>query len=244
MSVTFCTPFWESCTPFTASSNGWCVILKPLMLGLSCTANATPASGPRPLARSAPDVGKSLAMTISPLTASPPPDEHAMAIIATRSSEAPWSTDVRAKGAKTTARAAVTCRSRMRLLLIVALAFVGCGPAAIPRPSASLPAACGASHGGSRTAPTQLRFVEASDTQVVLTFGASSASNDFDVPAFRLEPLEGTTAPRAYRLRIDGTSSLNPDGTSSYGGLRTIEPGGRTVRGITFVDEAAAAMSF
>src|SRR5439155_1603502 len=34
---------------------------------------ATPASGPRPLARSAPDVGKLLAMMISPLSPPPPP---------------------------------------------------------------------------------------------------------------------------------------------------------------------------
>jgi hypothetical protein len=132
----------------------------------------------------------------------------------------------------------------MRPLLILALILAGCGPAAFRPPSASLPTTCGGSHGGSGTAQTQLRFVEASDTQVVLTFGASSASNDFDVPAFSLEPLEGTTAPRAYRLRISGTSSLNPDGTPSYRGLGTIEPGGRTVRGITFVDDAARSMTF
>ena len=86
MSVKFCAPFCGSCTPFTASSYGLCVILKPLMLPLSWTAYATPASGPRPLARSAPDVGKLLAMMISPLSAPPPLDgaacPHAAATIA------------------------------------------------------------------------------------------------------------------------------------------------------------------
>jgi len=135
-------------------------------------------------------------------------------------------------------------RSPMRALLVLAVVLAGCGPAAIRPPTASLPTTCGASRGGSSTAQTQLRFVEASDTQVVLTFGASGASNDFDVPAFSLDPLEGTTAPRAYRLRVSGTSSVNPDGSPSYTGPKTIEPGGRTVRGITFADETARAMSF
>src|SRR5437879_861181 len=56
------------------------------MLPLSWTAYATPASGPRPLARSAPEVGKLLAMMISPLSAPPPPAgadcPHAAATIA------------------------------------------------------------------------------------------------------------------------------------------------------------------
>jgi len=110
--------------------------------------------------------------------------------------------------------------------------------------SAPLPTACGESRGGRASAQTQLRFVEATDTQVVLTFGASSESNDFDVPAFTLEPLDGTSAARSYRLRVSGTSTLNPDGTPSYSGLRAIEPGRRTVRGITFVDESSRAMTF
>src|SRR2546428_498683 len=42
------------------------------MVGLGWTACAPPASGPRPLARSAPDVGKLLAMMISPLSPAPP----------------------------------------------------------------------------------------------------------------------------------------------------------------------------
>src|SRR5713101_7169649 len=56
------------------------------MLPLSWIAYATPASGPRPLARSAPEVGKLLAMMISPLSAPPPPAgadcPHAAATIA------------------------------------------------------------------------------------------------------------------------------------------------------------------
>ncbi|MEP6693570.1 MAG: hypothetical protein ABJB39_02900 [Chloroflexota bacterium] len=113
-----------------------------------------------------------------------------------------------------------------------------------PTPSAKLPLTCGAASGGLAGAETQLRFVEASDTQIVLTFGASAASNVFDVPAFELIPLEGTSARRAYRLRVNGTSTLNPDGTPSYRGLKGLEPGGRTVRGITLIDETSRVMLF
>jgi hypothetical protein len=116
--------------------------------------------------------------------------------------------------------------------------------ACAPGSTTKLPVSCDSASGGRAGAETQLRFVEATDTQVVLTFGASSASNDFAVPAFALELLEGSNAPRSYRLRVNGTSSLNPDGTSSYTGLKTVEPGGRTVRNISFVDETARQMLF
>ena len=35
MSAKFCAPFWGSCTPFTESSYGLCVILNPLIVALS-----------------------------------------------------------------------------------------------------------------------------------------------------------------------------------------------------------------
>jgi hypothetical protein len=124
--------------------------------------------------------------------------------------------------------------------LLLAAALVACSTP----PIGALPVTCDASQGGRAGTQTQLRFVEATDNQVVLTFGASSESNDFDVPAFTLEQLDGTTAPRAYRLRVNGTSTLNPDGTASYTGLKVIEPGSNTVRGIAFVDEARRAMTF
>jgi len=111
-------------------------------------------------------------------------------------------------------------------------------------PTAKLPVTCGTTTAGRQGAETQLRFVEASDTQIVLTFGASSASNVFDVPAFELVPLEGAGAPRAYRLRVSGASTLNPDGTKSYNGLNGLEPGGRTVRAINLIDESARVVTF
>jgi hypothetical protein len=132
------------------------------------------------------------------------------------------------------------CARAARGALVLMLLVTACAPA----PSAKPPVTCDATSGGHAGAETQLRFVEATDTQVVLTFGASAASNDFDVPAFALELLEGSNAPRSYRLRVDGTSSRNPDGTSSYTGQRTIEPGGRTVRNISFVDDTARQMIF
>jgi hypothetical protein len=128
----------------------------------------------------------------------------------------------------------------MRVALSLLLLVTACAPAG----TTQLPVSCDGTSGGQALAETQLRFVEASDTQIVLTFGASSASNDFGVPAFTLELLEGANAPRSYRLRVKGTSSQNPDGTSSYTGLRTIEPGGRTVRNISFVNETAREMLF
>lgn len=130
----------------------------------------------------------------------------------------------------------------MRVALAVTLLFflAACAPV----PTTALPVWCDGAAGGQAGAETQLRFVEANDTQVVLTFGASAASNDFGVPAFELVPLEGSNAPRSYRLRVKGSSTLNPDGTASYTGPRTIEPGGRTVRNISFVDETARVVVF
>lgn len=128
----------------------------------------------------------------------------------------------------------------LRWLLLIAVLLAACAPT----PTVKLPVTCGTTMGGRAGAQTQLRFVEASDTQIVLTFGASAESNLFDVPAFELVPLEGSGAPRAYRLRVSGTSTLNPDGTKSYHGLDALEPGGHSVRGITFVDESDRAMTF
>jgi hypothetical protein len=132
--------------------------------------------------------------------------------------------------------ATVYARAALALLLLV----TACAPA----PTATLPVSCDAASDGQAGVETQLRFVEATDTQVVLTFGASAASTDFGVPAFALELLEGSNAPRSYRLRVRGTSSLNPDGSSSYTGLKTVEPGGRTVRNISLVSESARQMQF
>jgi hypothetical protein len=130
----------------------------------------------------------------------------------------------------------------MRQLLLIAALVAACAPA----PTARLPVTCGPTTGGRAGAETQLRFVEANDTQIVLTFGASSASNVFDVPAFELIPLEGAGAPRAYRLRVSGASTVNPDGngTKSYNGLSALEPGGRTVRAINLIDESARVVTF
>src|SRR6266545_6549810 len=63
-------------------------------------------------------------------------------------------------------------------LMSVAALLAACAPT----PNAALPVSCGATTGGRAGAETQLRFVEANDTEIVLTFGASSASNVFDVP--------------------------------------------------------------
>jgi hypothetical protein len=125
-------------------------------------------------------------------------------------------------------------------ILAITIVLTACAPI----PTAKLPVACGTTTGGHAGAETQLRFIEASDTEIVLTFGASSASNAFDVPAFELTPLEGAGATRAYRLRVSGTSTLNPDGTKSYHGLNGLEPGGRSVRAINLIDEYARVVTF
>jgi hypothetical protein len=127
-----------------------------------------------------------------------------------------------------------------RGLAIVLVLLASCAPT----PASKLPLTCGATTGGHAGAETQLRFVEASDTEIVLTFGASAESNVFDVPAFELIPLEGAGAARAYRLRVTGASTLNPDGTASYRGLKGLEPGGRTVRAINLIDESARVVTF
>lgn len=127
-----------------------------------------------------------------------------------------------------------------RGLVIIVLLVAACAPT----PTSKLPVACETTTGGHAGAETQLRFVDASDSQIVLTFGASSASNDFDVPAFELTPLEGAGAPRAYSLRVSGTSTVNPDATPSYRGLKGLEPGGRTVRAVNLIDESARVVTF
>lgn len=139
----------------------------------------------------------------------------------------------------------------MRWAAVAALLASSCGalvvPSASPVPSltaAPLPTSCDGARGGHAGAETQLRFLEATDNQIVLTFGPSAESNVFDVPAFTLEPLEGTSAPRAYRLRVNGASSVNPDGTPSYDGLKDLEPGSRTVRALHFIDESRRTLSF
>lgn len=128
----------------------------------------------------------------------------------------------------------------VRELLVFSILIAACTPA----PTATLPVVCGTTTGGEAGTETQLRFIDASDTQIVLTFGPSSASNAFAAPAFELAPLEGTSARRAYRLRVTGTSTLNPDGTESYVGLNRIEPGGHTVRGVTLIDESERVVTF
>src|SRR5207249_2541527 len=128
----------------------------------------------------------------------------------------------------------------LRRVLVLLLLAVSCAPP----PTTQLPVTCGATHGGHPGAETQLRFVEATETEIVLTFGASSASNVFDVPAFELTPLEGAGSPRAYRLKVSGSSTLNPDGTASYRGLKGLEPGGRTARAIDLIDESARVVTF
>src|SRR5437016_14623842 len=54
------------------------------MIEYSLTAHAALATEPRPIVRSAPDVGKSLAMMISPLFAPPPPAGAWLQAAATR----------------------------------------------------------------------------------------------------------------------------------------------------------------
>src|SRR5438093_67675 len=55
--------------------------------------------------------------------------------------------------------------------ILIVLVVVACAPT----PTAKLPVTCGATAGGHAGAETQLRFVEASDTEIVLTFNGESA---------------------------------------------------------------------
>ena len=71
--------------------------------------------------------------------------------------------------------APVTYRMPMRTLLVAILVLLA---ACTPTPTAKLPLTCGATTGGHAGAETQLRFVEASDSEIVLTFGAGALSLD------------------------------------------------------------------
>ena len=57
------------------------------------------------------------------------------------------------------------CARQTRVALAVLLLLTACALAA----TSTLPVSCGATSGGQAGAETQLRFVEASDTQIVLT---------------------------------------------------------------------------
>src|SRR5437764_13165742 len=70
---TFWAPLVGSCLPLTASSNGVNFSVKPLRLPACETAKAAPYCVGRPLEASAPEVGRSLAISISPLLPPPPP---------------------------------------------------------------------------------------------------------------------------------------------------------------------------
>src|SRR2546430_2971219 len=70
---TFWAPLVGSCLPLTASSNGVNFSVKPLRLPACETAKAAPYCVSRPLEASAPEVGRSLAISISPLLPPPPP---------------------------------------------------------------------------------------------------------------------------------------------------------------------------
>src|SRR5690348_17183585 len=70
---TFWVPLVGSCLPLTASSNGTNFSVKPLRLPACSTAKAAPYWVGSPLEASAPEVGRSLPMSISPLLPFPPP---------------------------------------------------------------------------------------------------------------------------------------------------------------------------
>src|SRR5258706_12336641 len=93
-----------------------------------------------------------------------------------------------------------------------------------PAPTAKLPLTCGPTTGGLAGAETQLRFVEASDTEIVLTFGAAAPSHVFNVPAFQLTPLDGAAAARADRLAVKGTATRTPDRPARYSGPTELAP--------------------
>src|SRR5581483_3513796 len=72
---TFCAPLVGSCLPLTASSNGTNFSVKPSTEPFWATANWAPYCVGRPLDASAPETGRSLAMSISPLDVLPPPPD-------------------------------------------------------------------------------------------------------------------------------------------------------------------------
>ncbi|MBI2773685.1 MAG: hypothetical protein HYX56_04230 [Chloroflexi bacterium] len=90
------------------------------------------------------------------------------------------------------------------------------------------PFGCGAS-GGTADVDAQLRFIDANDGQIVFTFGPSSRSNSFGVPAYALERTSTAGGVETLRLTLRGGWMRNPDGTPSYGGPTQIDVKGEHV---------------
>jgi hypothetical protein len=89
---------------------------------------------------------------------------------------------------------------------------------------------CVAAGGGEPGAQAQLRYVDIAPRQITFTFGPSSESNVFGVPAFDLDRANATVPPeldtgtRRLSIHFAGASGFNPDLTPSYRGKSVLVP--------------------
>ena len=129
----------------------------------------------------------------------------------------------------------------MRPFSIVALValLVACGQTTSP---------CATITAGRSGVQAQLQFVSVSEGRVAFTFGPSSASNVFDVPAFRIEQSAATASgdgeSGSLVIRFQGAATRNPDGTPSYLGLTTLAPAQEVIREVALLYDANRSMGW
>ena len=122
-------------------------------------------------------------------------------------------------------------RAMAASFVIVAILVVGTAAviAIALRPSAG----CPTQTGGTAGTEAQLRYVDVEAGQVTFTFGPSSASDAFGIPAFSVAPLDGDapwaapeldTGTRRIGVSFAGASGFNPDLSPSYLGTSVRVP--------------------
>lgn len=140
-------------------------------------------------------------------------------------------------------------------------ASVTASPTPSPSPSLSATAspaavACQAASGGQAGSQAQLVAIRVAHQpgfdRVVFEFGPSTAPGSSGIPSYRIEPASsfrgtsGLAVPVSGNLflaaRFQNASTRNPDGTASYTGPDSIQPGTPLVREVKLVDDFERVM--
>jgi len=121
----------------------------------------------------------------------------------------------------------VSARLASTLVAVLVIAFAAATIALATRRDDR---SCVATGGGETGSQAQLRYVDIGPRQITFTFGPSSESNVFGVPAFDLDrasatlPPELNTGTRRLSIHFAGASGFNPDLTPSYRGRSVLVP--------------------
>lgn len=102
---------------------------------------------------------------------------------------------------------------------------------------------CAPQRAGASGGTSQLRFLDARDDHATFTFGLSAVGT-FAIPAIRVEQSAVSENARTFRVRFEGASTVNPDGTRSLEALPLLQPEDRLLREVRFVEDAAGASTW